>query len=332
MIRRTWVFVTVLFALAGWATPSRAIDVAPKTVIPFTGFIDMKQARGQVRVGRPDGTRHLTVDAALVGRDMYHLKMDVSHVPLPSLDVAAVLEGDVRITGNDPRTREFIGELKSSYILLNYAPFRDSRIRFAVRDRKFVIESLWVGGVSASGEVELAGQRRMDLNIEVVSAEIEEVSAIIRAVRGMNAEDPLGFTGVMKGAFKVSGALPRPYVQGRLSAYNGRVKAFDFETISLDFDGQYPLVNIKEALITQESGLSFRLSGGLDVSDWAGLPAQVRGLKKFPMVTANDNRREWVFNRVRSSDDSRTEMKYFFTKNDRGDTEAVLGIQKSIGF
>ena len=172
----------------------------------------------------------------------------------------------------------------------------------------------------------------MKLNIEVVSADIEEVSAIIRAVCGAHSADPLMFTGVMKGAFNVSGKWPRPHVQGRLAAYNGRVKAFDYDTISLDFDGQYPLLNIKEALITQAEGLSFRLAGGLDVSDWAGLPVQVAALKKFPMVTADDNRREWVFKRMQSPDATRTEMKYFFTKNDRGDTEAVVGIQKSIGF
>ncbi|MBF0387623.1 MAG: hypothetical protein HQL20_07180 [Candidatus Omnitrophica bacterium] len=324
MIRRAWLITVLLVAIvpAAWAS----------TVIPFAGYIDLKQSQAEVKVGRTDGVRSFTLNAARSGRGRYHLKMDVSHVPLPSLDVAALFEGDVKITGDDPRTREFSGEIKSSYILLNYAPFRDSSIRFAVRDRKLIIESLWVGGVSASGEIQLRDKRLMNLNIEVLSADIEEVSAIIRAVKGGDTDDPLTFSGVMKGAFNVSGQWPRPYVQGRLAAYNGRVKTFDFDTISLDIDGQYPLLNIREALITQSEGLSFRMAGGLDVSDWAGIPAQVGKLQKQPLVTANDNRREWVFKRMRSADDSLTEMKYFFTKNDRGDTEAILGIQKSIGF
>ena len=332
MMRRV---LCLMLLLAGFlaSAPVLAMTGTPKSVIPFAGFIDLKQAQAQVKVGRPEGRRSLTVDAAMTGRELYHLKMDVSHVPLPNLDVAAVLEGDVKITGDDyPRTREFSGEFRSSYLLLNYAPFRDSSIRFAVRDRKLIIESLWMGGVSANGEIQLTGKRQMDLNIEVVSADIEEISAIIRAVCATGTPDPLMFTGVMKGAFSVSGKWPRPYVQGRLAAYNGRVKTLDYDTISLNFDGQYPLLDIKEALISQSQGLSFRLAGGLDVSDWAGLPAQVRNLKKFPMVTSNDNRREWVFKRIQSGDEARTEMKYFFTRNDRGDTEAVLGIQKSIGF
>ncbi len=305
---------------------------APGTVIPFSGFIDLKQVSGQVRVGRPEGSRSFILDAAMTGRGVYHLKMNVSHVPLPNLDVAAVVEGDVSFKGDRPRTREFSGEFKSSYMLLNYVPFHDSSLRFAIRDRKFIIESLLAGGVSAAGEFGLTGKHELNVSVEVLSADIEEVSAIVRAVRGLNASDPLTFSGVMKGSFNVSGQWPRPFIQGRLSAYNGRVKEFDYDTISLDFTGQFPLINIREALITQAEGLSFRLAGGLDVSDWAGLPAQVRELKKFPMVTADDNRREWVFKRTVSSDDMRTEMKYFFTKNDRGDTEAVLGIQKSIGF
>ncbi|MBF0594841.1 MAG: hypothetical protein HQL22_07725 [Candidatus Omnitrophica bacterium] len=302
------------------------------TVIPFAGTIDLKQASIDVKVGRPEGTRQFVLNGEMTGRGMYHLKMDVSHVPLPYLDVAAVVEGDLKITGDDPRTQEFAGNFKSSYMLLNYAPFHDASIRFAVRDRKFLIESMQVGGVLGSGEVQLTGKRQMNLNVDVVSADIEEVSAIIRAVRGTTGPDPLGFTGMMKGAFNVNGTLPRPYVQGRLAAFNGRVKSLDFDTISTDFDGQFPQINLKEVLITQAEGLSFRLSGALDVSDWAGLPAQVRLLKKSPTVTADDKRREWVFKRMQTSDDMRTEFKYFFTKDDRGDTEAVLGIQKSIGF
>ena len=84
--------------------------------------------------------------------------------------------------------------------------------------------------------------------------------------------------------------------------------------------------------MTQAEGLTFRLSGALDIMDWAGIEAQVARLEKAPMISADDNRREWVFKRLKTADDMHTELKYFFLKNDRGDTEAVLGVQKSIGF
>jgi hypothetical protein len=305
---------------------------AYRTVIPFSGSIDFRLAHAEVRVGRTDGARTLALDAVRTGRDTVHFKMDIAHAPFPFTDLAAVIEGEARITGHDPQAREFTGEFKSSNILVNYSPLRDANVKFSVRNRKLVVESVTSGGVSGTGEFQLTGKRLMKLNVEVVSSDIEEVMGVVRAIRGGRGQEIPGISGVMKGAFNLSGAWPRPYIQGRLSAFNGAVQSFNYDGIGIDFEGQYPLLNIKEALVTQANGLSFRLGGMFDLSDIAGLTTQVRGLTKSPVTSSNDNRREWVFNRTATADEARTEFKYLLLKNDRGDTDAVLGIQKSIGF
>ncbi len=326
-----FLIITVFLAVEVYAG-SLAYALDQGLVIPFTGVVDFNQAHAEVKIGRSEGIRSIMLKAAMTGRGMYHVKMDIAHIPLPALDVAAVIEGDVTITGDNPKAREFVGEFKSSYALLNYAPFRDAQVKCAIRNRKFILELLWVGGFLGSGEVQLTGKREMDLKFEAVAADLQELSTIIRAAWGMSGSDPLGVSGVMKGELNLQGVWPRPHVHGRLLAHNGTVQLFNFDQISLDFDGHFPFLNINEAMVTQSGGLSFRLTGPLNVMNPTGLSDQVKRLKQLPTITADDNRREWVFKRLASSDEARTEMKCLYLKNDRGDTEAVLGIQKSIGF
>ena len=59
---------------------------------------------------------------------------------------------------------------------------------------------------------------------------------------------------------------------------------------------------------------------------------QVRHFHGMPVVETSAERRSWTVKSLGGSGDSKTEMKYLFLKDDRGDAEAVLGVQKSIGF
>ena len=64
----------------------------------------------------------------------------------------------------------------------------------------------------------------------------------------------------------------------------------------------------------------------------ANLGTQVRLFQKVPIVSGDKAKREWVFKRQRDGRDLKTEMKYFLLTDDRGDTGAVLGVQKSLEF
>ena len=113
---------------------------------------------------------------------------------------------------------------------------------------------------------------------------------------------------------------------------HGRDKNFDFDNILLDFEGTWPLIRLKDSLITQAEGFSFKFKGVVDLSDLANLSTQVRLFQKVPIVSSDKAKREWVFKSQRDGRDMKTEMKYFLLKDDRGDTGAVLGVQKSLEF
>ena len=104
--------------------------------------------------------------------------------------------------------------------------------------------------------------------------------------------------------------------------------------IGLQLHGVYPLVSLKDSVVHQEEGFSFQLSGLIDLRHLDKLPTQIRELKKKALVAQDKNKREWVFKRLQTgaNRDSVTELKYLWLKDDRGDTQGILGFEKTIGF
>ena len=169
----------------------------------------------------------------------------------------------------------------------------------------------------------------MDVALEVLSLDLEDITALLHS---RVQTKPLAFTGVVTGELKMRGALSRPEINGRLVAYNGRFKALDYESIVLNIEGTYPLLRLPDVVVTSAEGLSLRVKGAVDLSDFAHLDRQVRAFQRIPIVSSSGGRPEWVFKRLSSDGASKTEMKYFLMKDDRWDASAVVGVQKSIGF
>jgi hypothetical protein len=271
----------------------------------------------------------VALNAARVAPQKYHVALSLSHVKTPLWDVATVLTGDIQLVGTRADKMALEGEIASQYTLLDYKPVRDLYLKFSVQDRKLLVNSFWVGAFSGHGAIDLVGDKRMDIALEVLSLDLEDITALLHP---QVKTKPLGVTGVVTGAIKMRGALSRPEISGRLVAYNGRVKALDYESVVLDFDGSFPLLRLPDVIVTSAEGLSFRVKGALDLTDLAHLDRQVRHFQRVPIVSSSGGRPEWVFKRTTSEGSQKTEMKYFLMKDDRGDAAAVLGVQKSIGF
>jgi hypothetical protein len=259
----------------------------------------------------------------------YRLALDIAHLKTALGDIATVVEGDLHLTGDSPEKRELSGHFRSRYTLLNYIPVRDLSFKFALRERKFFIYDLSLGAFSGRGDIAFGNERRINITVDLLPLDLEEAVNFL----GLESKGkPMPLTGVATGMVNLNGALDRPDIKGRLAFYNGRLKAFDFDSIMLDFEGTWPLVRLKDSLVTQAEGFSFKFKGVLDLSDLANLSTQVRMFQKVPIVSEDKAKREWIFKRQRDGRDLKTEMKYFLLKDDRGDTGAVLGVQKSLEF
>ncbi|MBF0569321.1 MAG: hypothetical protein HQL18_00895 [Candidatus Omnitrophica bacterium] len=320
---------TLAFLIVSVLVLAPSIAWATRTVVPFTGTLDFKNSRVSLAVGNKGG-QTLNLDVARVAPTRYQLQAHVSHVKTPLLgDVATVLKGNLELVTLDSGHRSFVGELASQYTLLNYRPMRDIFLKFAVRDQKLKIDSLWAGTLSGRGEIDLTGQKGMNLSLSLLSVDLEQFVAFLNRGQDMHS---FPVSGLVTGTLNLQGPFNRPDVQGHLVAYNGQLKNIDYDTITIDFDGIYPLLRLREVVLTQREGLTAKVAGSLDLSQLASLGDQVKLLKGIPIVSKESNREAWVLKRTNSSEDSKTDMSYFLMKDERGNSSGVLGIQKSIGF
>jgi hypothetical protein len=315
-------FLAVALA-ALWPSPGWA-----RTVVPFSGTVDLRSHMASLNFGWKD-KEELSLTITCPSPQSYHLSLDISHLKTALGDIAAVVEGDLALTGDSPDKRELSGQFRSRYTLLNYIPVRDLSFKFALRERKFYVYNLSIGAFSGRGDIAFDNDRRINFTVDLLPLDLEEAGSFL----GLDGKKgSMTLTGVATGVVNLNGPLDRPDIKGRLAFYNGRLKAFNYDNIVLDFEGTWPLVRLKDSLITQAEGFSFKFKGVLDLSDLASLGTQVRMFQKIPIVSVDKAKREWVFKRQRDGRDLKTEMKYFLLKDDRGDTGAVLGVQKSLEF
>jgi hypothetical protein len=297
-----------------------------RTWVPFKGQIDLEAAALDLRFG--DQARSLRFDLRRVSQDNYRLKADLRHVTTPLWDVSGVVDGDIELAPAVGGARNIVGNISSRYVFVDYKPVSDLDLKFAVRERKLVLDYLWAGALSVRGELGLAGDRRTDIFCEVLSADLKDLVFFLE--RG--ADRALDVEGIVSGEVALNGPLRAPMVRGKLFSSNGTFNRLAYDTIALQFSGVYPRLVLADSMVAQTDGLSFKVSGPLDLSDRDSLLSQVRQLKKSPIITADRNKREWIFKRMSSGRDAVTEMKYFLNKDDRGDTRGVLGMEKRYDF
>ncbi len=306
-----------------------AAEVAQRLVVPFEGTLNLKAPAVSLTFGSvSDGTLVLDVTHPSSGR--YDLRADIRHLSTPVWDLATVLNGRFELTGNDPLKRELAGEVSTRYTLLNYKPVRDLYLKFTVRERKLTVDPFWFGALSGRGQMDLTGRRDMEASIELLSVDLQEFWDML-SERGIKVPP---VNGIVSGEVQLKGAAARPYVNGHLAAYNGRLKSLGFDSLDLRFEGAYPLLRIVEGRIASTNGPGFKVSGAVDMADMSRLAAQLRQLKREFIVSDSDSGRAWAFRRMNASGNETTQFKSFTSGNadGRGEGESVIGLEKRIGF
>ena len=104
----------------------------------------------------------------------------------------------------------------------------------------------------------------------------------------------------------------------------------------INFEGIYPLMTLVDSTGAKPDGLTFNINGNVDLSDRENFIQQVRALSKEAIVQKEGDNLEWTLKRVKSEDESKTELKYLKRQgNGTGivsDEEDMVGVERSIQF
>ncbi|MFH0753342.1 MAG: hypothetical protein V2A70_02105 [Candidatus Omnitrophota bacterium] len=304
-------------------------SLSSRRVVAFEGVADLKARELSLVLGRlPQGA--LGVRVAAPAQGVFDVHVDVRHVMTPLCDLAAELDGKFEIVGTAHEHRELVGTLSTRYALLNYKPVRDLYLKFSIRRKQLVIDPFLFGVVSGKATINMTGDHLVDAGFDFMSTDLDDVWDIMRA-RGYQ---PPPLSGIVTGAVTLKGAFPKLAWSGKLLAYNGRLKRFDYERIDLRFEGQFPVIRLVDGNVVSAQGPRFKVEGVLDLSDLTRMSTQLRQLKRDFVISENDSGRAWTMSHLNDRSEQATQLKSFVGSglDRRNEGAQAIGLQKQIGF
>lgn len=295
--------------------------------IPLKGTVSFDQK--EMMVEFPEGDRvPFTVQVKEVSPDEYQLQLTLSHWNTGQIDLSAILEGTLRAK-TENQVRLWTGKLASKYGLINNQPLDDLSLNVVVSREKVVIRSFTFGGLSGFGEILLGKDPSVKATLRLSGLSLEEVLRVLRPQEMVDAQ------GLVDGEIQIQGPLQKPRIQGQVRSNSGHVGTHEYNGAQFKFSGTYPVLQIDESQIFQTDGLSFAVTGMLDLSDLANVQTQIDGLTRTPLVTQKGEGWEWTFKRLQSEDKGKTtEFKYMMRKETDIDRDGgdMLGIEHRMEF
>ena len=235
----------------------------------------------------------------------------IDHVRTPVFDVSSVFQSTIEVV-EEPQTGQFYrGVLESKYSLINYKPAQELSGFFEIKKERLTLKNLSWSGFVVDGFVGLVPPYEISLTLRFSEIPAEDLNVITGCKSGESRME-----GLVSGRIQISGFSDRLLLSGKLTAFDGAIDNLVYENAVINFDGMYPILQISESSITEDSGLSFNIEGNLDLRSHCNLMTGLIALKMSPIINENVLHREWTIKRSKDSEQRATEFKYRMQKND----------------
>ena len=325
-----------------------------KELFSFQGQVDLPQKQFHFAVTLPSsglsGTDHpaqgrqsFVFNAAKTSESDYRFVLDVDHVRTPLFDLLSKIESSVEVVSHSqgavpvvrrPWMDEAVlrGKIWSQYSLVDYHPVRELLGQFEVKDGRVYVEALSFGNLSCRGEIALTPPYKLDLLVFLDHVDMRDFLSFWSMGKKHEA------SGSVSGQIKVSGNLGRLVLSGNLESRDGFIEKLEYNSIVLNAEGVYPKIEVSNSSVSKTDGVSFLLSGAVDLSDQENFKKQVMALKFSPLVSESLSGREWTIKRLQKKEGSgTTELKYLFQKRDGTDISLpresdMFGFEQSVEF
>ena len=193
------------------------------------------------------------------------------------MTLSTIFDGDVKIEEN-PNGHSFTGKVESRYTLINYKPVEEMTVSFAIKDNTLFIQSFSLGEVKGQGMVGLRRPFPTEFAVQLDNVAMEDFLWF------WNGGNSIPSSGFVSGKIGGAGSADRLALTGQLSTYNGQVQDLAYDTILVNLEGVYPIVNLYNSSVTEASGFTFTIDGSLNLEDHENFPKQLAALSKAPLV------------------------------------------------
>ena len=248
-MKRSLFFIFLFFWLS-YSSFSWALEGCP-----FQGQIDFLQKKIDIVLGQED---HSLVKAQFIflSDNNFHLNFNLEHLKTSLFAISSQLESSVVLI-EDPKKREryYSGQFQTKYSLLNYKPVDEISGNFEIKDQILFLPDLLIGRVRLQGSLELFYPYKVDLSVQLKEIPMDEFLSLWMDVADMNSQ------GAVSGNINISGVLNRLILKGSLASYQGMVKQLKYDSIILNLEGEYPVLQLANSTVTQSDGISFNIDG-----------------------------------------------------------------------
>jgi hypothetical protein len=144
-------------------------------------------------------------------------------------------------------------------------------------------------------------------------------------------------SGPVNGEIKISGSRENIQMRGVLQSYNGFVDNFHFNSINLNIEGSYPVLQISNSMMSREDGLAFTIDGPFVLGQADNFKKQIQNLTIAPLTGGDERQSEWIVRRIKHEQTGTTEIKYLLRQDEgmsrtRDEQPTMFGVQKSMDF
>lgn len=196
-----------------------------------------------------------------LSQDHLSLTVALNHLKLGEFDILTNFSLDAnRKSSSLSEAGKIYGVFRSYGSVLNERPFPELSSFFEIKDKELHIFSFTLGdSYDLRGVANLEKPYKLDLSLNFYQAALNEL------VAHFTLSGPPDFSGLVNGFIRITGELPRPWVEGYIEAGKGHVGKLDFVSTEINLKGRYPRIELVDSHIWREE-TSFILEGGMDFS------------------------------------------------------------------
>lgn len=329
-----WNRIVLVLLCLGFVPPTwcRA-DTPARVLFPFQGKIDFRQKQFSLLMDMGNtGSLSIAVTQDAQDTNHFHLSVNINHLKTPIFDIASILECPLEVVQNADGQWHLSGKVWSKYTLINYQPVQELSGNFEMRNNTLSIDSLVIGELAVQGSVQFVKPYLINLALNLAEIDVADF------LEFWAKENPRLASGRLLGKIALSGPWDRLQVKGNFMAYNSIIKGSALENLAVNFEGIYPVMTLVNSTGNKENGLTFNITGDVDLSDRANFIPQIRALSKQAIVQKEGENLEWTLKRVKSEEhgNSTTELKYLKKQGTETgsapDENDMLGVERSIQF